>query len=69
MIEKDHEQLAMEAVTLAAYRVWSDAKLHNRALPVWNGQAIDYMVPTDEQLNALRNRALQSGNTELELGF
>lgn len=57
-MSNEYTEKAMRAANSAAAKVFADALLHQRPLPIWKDGKVEYMLPTQEQVEALKARSM-----------
>ena len=50
---------AMRSASRAAVKVLTECLLHNRPLPVWEDGKVKYRLPTKEQIDQIRDKAIK----------
>lgn len=55
---------AMRSASRAAAKVLTDSLLHNRPLPLWVDGKVEYVLPTQEQIEVLKARSIRKGEDD-----
>ncbi|MDZ7925021.1 MAG: hypothetical protein U5M23_13430 [Marinagarivorans sp.] len=58
-MSNEYTEKAMRAANSAAAKVFADALLHQRPLPIWKNGKVEYILPTQEQVEALKARSVR----------
>jgi hypothetical protein len=60
MVTKNqYEEMATRSVNRAAAKVFEEAKLKNHPLPIWKDGKVEYLMPSQKQIDELIKRSQQ----------